>query len=58
MSRIWLDLVAAVKAQRGASNLPLVAFIVLFVFLICGPFSGTAEEIIEPALKHLRRLLR
>jgi hypothetical protein len=36
----------------------LVALLVLFAILACGPFSDTAGEIIEPLLKHLRRWMR
>jgi hypothetical protein len=58
MYAIWLKLMAAIKAQRGVSNLPLVALLALFAFLALGFFSDTAGEVVEPIVKHLRRLLR
>jgi hypothetical protein len=58
MHGFWVMLVNAIKAQRGTSNLPLVALLALFAFLACGPFSDTASEFVEPVLKHLRRLIR
>lgn len=58
MGKIWLEIVATFKAQQGTSNLPLVALLLLLLFLACGPFSDVTGDILEPALKHVRRFLR
>ena len=45
-------------SEKGASNFPVLALLILMAFLACGPFSDTAVDMLEPVLKEIRRLLR
>jgi len=58
MREIWRTFVIVFRSQVGTSNLPLVALLAFLVFLVVGPFSDTAGEVVGPVVKHLRRLLR